>query len=93
MATRGQHCSAEKVALRFQELGASVPGRREQNLALALRAPSRVTDDDDGSEGGDYSRGFHDSRNLPPQSLLVTHGRFREIALWGPRCPFYTGEK
>ena len=53
MATRGQHCSAEKVALRFQELGASVPGRREQNLALALRAPSRVTDDDDGSEGGD----------------------------------------
>ena len=91
MPTRGQHCSAEKAALRVQELGASVPGRRAQNLALA--PPLAFKDEHDGSECGDYSRGFHDSRNLSPQLLLATHRKFCEIALWGPSSPFYRGEK
>ena len=90
MTTRGQHCSAEKLGLRFQEL--ALPSRGEGSKTSPWPS-ARLKDVDDGSEGGDYSRGFHNGRNLSPQSLLLTHGKFCEITLWGPSCPFYRGEK
>ena len=67
MTTRWQHCSAEKLALRFQKLGVSVLERRELKLSLPLASKGPFIDRDDGSECEDYSRGFQDNKYLPHQ--------------------------